>query len=346
VTKQTRPRVVLAMSTGTRERLLTAGTTERLAAVADVDTSKLITDFRVQRPAGAEILLTGWGAPRVDRAALEMMPELTAIVHAAGSVKSVVAPEVFARGIAVSSAADANAIPVAEFTFAAIIFAAKRVTRLAAQYRVSGVSGASGASRPDTWGTWDLPEGFALGTNGINVGVVGASRVGRRVIMMLRGLDVTTLVADPYLTADAARDLGATRATLDDLIAASDILTLHAPDLPETRGMISGERLARMRDGAVLINTARGALVDTEALTAELVSGRLDAVLDVTDPEPLPGHSPLHGLPNVLLTPHIAGAAGNEVRRLGESAVAEIERLAAGLPFRHPVTAEDLGRIA
>jgi phosphoglycerate dehydrogenase-like enzyme len=340
VTQSTRPRVILAMSPGTRERLLTAGTTERLAAAAEVDTSKLITDFGVQRPAGAEVLLTGWGAPRVDAAALEMMPELTAIVHAAGSVKSVVAPEVFARGIAVSSAADANAIPVAEFTFAAIIFAAKRVTRLAAQYR------ASRDSRRDTWGTWDLPEGFTLGTNGITVGVVGASRVGRRVIKMLRGLDVTTLVADPYLTADAARDLGAARATLDDLIAASDIVTLHAPDLPETRGMISGERLASMRDGAVLINTARGALVDTEALTAELVSGRLDAVLDVTDPEPLPASSLLHGLPNVLLTPHIAGAAGNEVRRLGEAAVAEIERLAAGLPFRHPVTAEDLGRIA
>ncbi|MDR3033359.1 MAG: hydroxyacid dehydrogenase, partial [Kitasatospora sp.] len=144
VTEPTRPRVVLAMTPATRERLLTTGTTERLAAVADVDTSELITDFRAQRTARAEVLLTGWGAPRVDVAALELMPELVAIVHAAGSVKPVVAPEVFARGIAVSSAADANAIPVAEFTFAAIIFAAKRVTRLAAQYR---------AGRRDTWGT-------------------------------------------------------------------------------------------------------------------------------------------------------------------------------------------------
>jgi phosphoglycerate dehydrogenase-like enzyme len=329
------------MSPGTRDRLLTTGTTERLSAVADVDTSKLITDFRAQRPAEAEVLLTGWGAPRVDRAALEKMPGLTAIVHAAGSVRPVVAPEVFVRGIAVSSAADANAIPVAEFTFAAVIFAAKRVTRLAAQYQARRQ-----ASHRDVWGTWDLPEGFALGTNGITVGVVGASRVGRRVIAMLRSLDVTTLVADPYLTAGAASDLGATPATIDHLVAVSDIVTLHAPDLPETRRMINRERLASMRDGAVLINTARGALVDTEALTAELVSGRLDAVLDVTDPEPLGAHSPLHGLPNVLLTPHIAGAAGNEVRRLGEAAVAEIERLAAGLPFRHPVTAQDLERIA
>jgi phosphoglycerate dehydrogenase-like enzyme len=96
----------------------------------------------------------------------------------------------------------------------------------------------------------------------------------------------------------------------------------------------------------VLINTARGSLVDTAALTAELVSGRLDAVLDVTDPEPLPDDSPLFGLPNVLLTPHVAGAMGNEVARLGEAAVAEIERLAAGQPLAHPIVLADLERIA
>jgi phosphoglycerate dehydrogenase-like enzyme len=110
--------------------------------------------------------------------------------------------------------------------------------------------------------------------------------------------------------------------------------------------MISRERLAAMRDGAVLINTARGMLVDTEALTAELASGHIEAVLDVTDPEPLPPDSPLYELPNVQLTPHIAGAIGNEVPRMLEQAISEIERLAAGLPLAHPVLAADLDRIA
>jgi phosphoglycerate dehydrogenase-like enzyme len=96
----------------------------------------------------------------------------------------------------------------------------------------------------------------------------------------------------------------------------------------------------------VLINTARGALVDHDALTAELRSGRIGAVLDVTEPEPLPPESPLFSLPNVVLTPHIAGALGNEAVRLGDAAIAELSRYAAGLPFAHPLRAADLDRVA
>lgn len=299
------------------ESVLTPPVKARLRAVADVSQGF---------GADTEVLLTGWGSPRVDAAALASMPRLRAIVHSAGSVRPVVGPEVFARGIVVSSAADSNAIPVAEFTLAAVIFAAKRVTRMADGYR-----------RADRFSA-----GF-IGTNGITVGVVGASRIGRRVIGLLRSvLDVRVLVSDPY----ASSVDGASLVSLDELVGQSDIVTLHAPALPSTRHLIDAARLAAMRDGSVLINTARGSLVDTSALTAELVFGRLDAVLDVTDPEPLPDDSPLPRLPNVLLTPHIAGAMGNEVARLGESAVAEIERLAAGQPLAHPIAGEDLERIA
>jgi phosphoglycerate dehydrogenase-like enzyme len=96
----------------------------------------------------------------------------------------------------------------------------------------------------------------------------------------------------------------------------------------------------------VLVNTARGALVDHAALTDELVSGRLNAVLDVTDPEPLPAGSPLYHLPNVFLTPHIAGSLGNELERLGRIVVEEMERLAAGVPPLHEVRHADLARVA
>jgi phosphoglycerate dehydrogenase-like enzyme len=130
-----------------------------------------------------------------------------------------------------------------------------------------------------------------------------------------------------------AAALGAVPLPLDDLLRSSDIVTLHAPDLPATHHMPDRGRLALTPDGGVLINTSRGALVDHEALTEELVSGRISAVLDVTDPEPLPVTSPLHALPNVLLTPHIAGSVGNELARLGSTVVAELERLAAGLPL-------------
>ena len=145
------------------------------------------------------------------------------------------------------------------------------------------------------------------------------------------------LVSDPYVEGGVE---------LDALLAASDVVSLHAPSLPSTRHMLDARRLALLRDGATLINTARGALIDQDALVAELVSGRIDAVIDVTEPEVLPPDSPLYDLPNVVLTPHIAGALGVEVRRLGDSALDELERYARGEPFAHPVTRADLDGIA
>jgi phosphoglycerate dehydrogenase-like enzyme len=110
--------------------------------------------------------------------------------------------------------------------------------------------------------------------------------------------------------------------------------------------MIGAAQLSRMRDGAVLVNTARGSLVDHDALEGELVSGRLSAVLDVTDPEPLPKSSPLYELPNVFLTPHVSGAAGTEIARLSELAIDEIERWANDDPLLHEVREADWDRIA
>ncbi|GAB4005772.1 hypothetical protein GCM10029992_54610 [Glycomyces albus] len=144
------------------------------------------------------------------------------------------------------------------------------------------------------------------------VGIVGASRIGRAVIGLLADHGVRTLIADPYLGPREARELGAEPVGLDDLCRRSDLVSLHAPALPETAGMIDARRLALLRDGAALINTARGSLVDTAALTAECATGRISAVLDVTDPEPLPPDHPLLRLPNVFVTPTWPGrAAGN-----------------------------------
>jgi phosphoglycerate dehydrogenase-like enzyme len=185
-----------------------------------------------------------------------------------------------------------------------------------------------------------------LGTYGCVVGVVGASRIGRMVIELLQAYDVDVVVSDPYLSAADASALGARLVELDELCSTSDVVTVHAPDLPETHHLVDARRLALMRDGATLVNTARGALVDTVALAGEVSSGRLDAVLDVTDPEPLPPSSPLWEAPSALVTPHLAGSLGNELARLGAHAVSEIERYAAGKPFASPVSAADLARMA
>jgi phosphoglycerate dehydrogenase-like enzyme len=178
------------------------------------------------------------------------------------------------------------------------------------------------------------------------VGVVGASRIGRLVIGMLSAFDIEILVYDPYLTEQEAAQLGVRSASLDALCSTSDIITIHAPELPETAKMIGEAQLRAMHAGAVLINTARGALVDTEALTRHCTTGRIDAVLDVTEPEPLPTGHPLLHLPNVVITPHLAGAKGREVSRLGDFAVDEVERFVAGRVLLGEVTAGELARIA
>jgi phosphoglycerate dehydrogenase-like enzyme len=264
------------------------------------------------------------------------MPKLRFLAYAAGTVKMTVTPATWEHGIAVSSAAAANAVPVGEFTFAAIVMIAKDVFRIRDRHReVRGREHVAGIG----------PAGD-VGTRGVRIGVIGASTIGRLVIERLQTLDVEVAVSDPYLDADGAAALQVETMDLDALCGWADIVTVHAPELRSTRHLVDAERLARMRDGAWLVNTARGSLVDTDALTRECVSGRLCAFLDTPDPEPLPPDSPLYDLPNVVLTPHIAGSLGNEIARMGDLAVAEVRRFLAGEPLHHEVRAADLERIA
>ncbi|MBQ1109975.1 hydroxyacid dehydrogenase [Streptomyces anulatus] len=329
--QRTRPRTVLAMSGETRAAILAPEALDRLARVADLVPGLLVTDFGADDPAQrtglheAEVLFTGWGCPPLGPAALSAMPRLRAVVHAAGSVKHHITQDVWDRGIAVSTAATANAFPVAEYTVAAILFANKQILESARVYREA-------RSRVNL-----LRRFPAVGNYRRTVGIVGASRIGRRVVELLRPYDLRVLVHDPYLDEDGARTLGVERAGLDALVARSDVVSIHAPELPATRHLFDAGRLALMQDGATLVNTARGSLVDTDALVKELVAGRLNAVLDHTEPEVLPADSPLYDLPNVLLTPHIAGSQGGELHRLADAAVDELERYAHGLPFAHAV---------
>ncbi|MFB6616513.1 hydroxyacid dehydrogenase [Streptomyces sp. NPDC085524] len=334
-----RPRVLLSMAPELVPRLLDEAALRRLRAVARLDPQIVADDFGGPGVAAvlaeAEILLTFWGAPVIDAAALAAAPRLGAVVHAGGSVKHFVTEACWERGITVSSAARANSLPVAEYTVAMVLLSNKRVLQLRDEYR-----SLRGAGRD-----WHLRYGHA-GNYRRTVGIVGASRIGRRVIELLRPYDLEPVVHDPYLTPDQAEALGVRGVGLDELCRISDVVSLHAPALPETRSMIDRRRLALMRDGATLINTARGSLVEQAALTEELATGRIQAVIDVTEPEVLPADSPLYDLPNVLLTPHIAGSLGNELHRTADAAIGEIARYASGLPFLHGVRREELDRTA
>ncbi|WP_169790686.1 hydroxyacid dehydrogenase [Streptacidiphilus carbonis] len=333
-----RPRTLLAMHPRLAPRILGPRSLAQLARVADLVPDLVADDFHRTDVAEAlrdtEVLYTFWGCPPVDREVLAAAPRLRAIVHAAGSVKYIATEDSWRRGVRISSAAWANALPVAEYTVAAVLMSNKRLLQIREDFRER--------REIDSW-HHRYPD---IGNYRRTVGLIGASRIGRRVIELLRPFDLDVLVHDPYLSAAEALALGVRRTGLDELCAASDVLSIHAPALPETRHMVDRRRLALMPDGATLVNTARGSLVDTEALVQELASGRIHAVLDVTDPELLPTDSPLYDLPNVLLTPHVAGSVGGELHRMADSATAELARYAQGLPFQHPVLREELERTA
>ncbi|AXG82102.1 hydroxyacid dehydrogenase [Streptomyces paludis] len=332
-----RPLALFAMSAENPPKLLPSGVLARLRTSVDIDPTLVAEDFgdpRVRAALGeTEILITGWGCPPIDDAVLAAAPRLRAVLHTAGSVKSMITPGCWERGLIVSSAADANALPVAEYTLGMILLAGKDLLGARERYR---------AARAFTLGEV-IPD---IGNFGRRIGVVGASRIGRRVIELLRPFDFRVSLADPYVDAAGAAALGVTLRGLDELLRTSDIVTVHAPATPETDGLIGRRELALLPDGAVLVNTARGSLVDTPALVEQLSTGRISAVLDVTEPEPLNADSPLFDLPNAFLTPHIAGSHGNELHRLGLCAVEELERLLRGLPLSHRVDRAELERAA
>jgi len=334
-----RPETLLVMADDTYQQLFDDRLRARLSTLASlgkpVQVNELTSAAARDRLAGAEVLITGWGCPPLTADVLHCAPRLRAVLHAAGSVKHHLTDACWRRGLLVSTAAEANAIPVAEYTLAAVLMAGKRTPQFVAGYR----------ENPGTWLPW-RDDILPASNYGRTVGVVGLSRIGRRVASMLRPFDMTVLAHDPYATGDQATAVGAVLTGLDDLIRRADILTLHAPELPGTRHLLDARRLALLPDHATVINTARGSLIDTAALTAECVTGRLSAILDVTDPEPLPADSPLYRLPNVMLTPHVAGAMHSEVHRLTACTLDELARLANGDPLRHQVRAADLDRIA
>jgi phosphoglycerate dehydrogenase-like enzyme len=336
--ERVRRTAVLAMRADLPAQLFTAHHWERLHAVVDIDPGLVLDEFRSGAAraalATADILITGWGCPPITAAVLASAPRLAAVVHTGGTVKPMISPACWERGIAVSSAAAANALPVAEYTLAAILVAGKDIRAMEREYRTRRAA-------------IDLLRGYRdAGNYGRRVGVVGASRIGRRVLELLRPFDFEVSVCDPYLTDADAAELAARLVELPELLAGCDIVSLHAPHLPVTRHLVDRAGLALLPDGATLINTARGGLVDQAALVDELVTGRINAVIDVTEPEVLPPDSPLYHLPNLTLTPHVAGALGNELIRLGGSAAAEVCRFVGGQPLAHPVVAADLVRIA
>lgn len=281
--------------------------------------------------ARAEVILGTWGMPRMDGEFLDAAPNLRAVFYAAGSVKGFVTPEVFLRGITVANANKANAIPVAEYAVSAIILSLKRFWQHALK-----------THRTKTWQHLPVPGAYRS-----VIGLVSLGAVGRLTAERLRAYELEVLAYDPFATAEQAAALGVRLVSLEELFSRSDVVSLHAPWLPETENLVDGRLLRLMKPGATLLNTSRGAVVNEPAL-CEVLAERADltAVLDVTRPEPPSPDSPLFHLDNVFLTPHISGSMGGEVARMGVWMVEEMGRFLAGEILQHAVTEPMLATMA
>ena len=333
-----RPRAAVAMSPDAASAVLDPQSLGAFRRVCELAPFPVLDDLSTPRArsvlADVDLLVTGWGCPPLDADVLRAAPALRAVVHTAGSVRGHVTDACWERGVEVSSAAAANALPVAEYTLGMILLSGKRVLERARDYR---------ATR--TRGNW-LRTSRGVGNYRRTVGILSASLIGRRVVELLRPHDIRVLLHDPYVSDAEAAELGVERVELPELFARCDTVSVHTPLLPSTRGLVGRALIESMPADAVLINTSRGAVVDQEALTDAVVAGRIRAVLDVTDPEALPPDHPLWDCEHALITPHLAGSEGNEWRRLADLALAETTRWASGAGFLHPVRRERLAFLA
>jgi phosphoglycerate dehydrogenase-like enzyme len=331
----TKPVVAVTIGRAHYARMMSPHAWEELARFAEIlhhpgDAPAAKEDLLALLPP-ADACLTSWDVARLDADVIAAAPKLRAIVHMGGSVKRIVSDAVWERGILVVSAAPVLAEHVAETTLGLMIVGMKRVWPLAQRVREGG---------------WrDSPYWPSRELYDKKVGIVGASNVGRHVIRLLQPFHVHILLYDPYVSEEQARSMGVVKVELDELVQEADVISLHAPALPATYHMIDARRLSMMKDDALIINTARGSLIDEEALIRELEKGRFFAFLDVTDPEPPAPDSPLRRLPNVVVTPHIAGCIEN-CTRMGERAVEELRRFFAGEPPLNPITRDALDRVA
>jgi D-3-phosphoglycerate dehydrogenase len=271
--------------------------------------------------AGAEILVTQL-AP-LSASIMDRLPALRFVAVSRGGPVNIDMKAARERGIVVVNTPGRNASAVAEFTIGAILAETRNLTR------------GHDALRRGEW-RGDLYRADLAGQelSEMTVGLVGYGEVGRRVVRLLKAFGCRILVSDPYvqLTAEDHND-GVIQCSLERLLAEADVVSLHPRVTPETTGMINRDTLARMRKGSYLVNTARGPIVDYDALYAALQSGHLrGAMLETFDVEPVPGHSRFLDLPNVTLTPHIAGASVKTVSHAAAMAAEEVRRYLAGEP--------------
>ena len=275
----------------------------------------------------ADALITTWDSPHFTEDLPSIAPRLRIIAHCGGEVKSRFAAELF-DSLTITNAAEPMANATAELGAALLLYCARNVDR----YRDGIRSSNRIYSEVHAGGT----EEFIVGRE---IAMIGFGRVGRALVDLMRGFDLRWMVYDPFAAPTLTNDYPVIFSALKPLLQKAEVLVLTAALTDQTCGLLNAKALALLPDGAVVVNIARGGLIDLKALTAEVRRKRLRCALDVTDPtEPLPLRHPLRKMPGAIITPHIAGGGLHVRRQIAKTVVADLANFFRGRPVQNRVT--------
>jgi glyoxylate reductase len=270
---------------------------------------------------------------KIDGPVLDAVPTLKVVSNFAVGYDNIDVEAATKRGVAVCNTPGVLTETTADFAFALLMAAARRI-----------VEGADYV-RAGKWQTWGPTLFLGRDLHGATLGIVGFGRIGKEMAKRARGFDMTILAYDTYHDDDAAKELGVTYVELDELLERSDFVSLHSALTDETRHMIGKRELELMKPEAILVNAARGPVVHTDALTEALENGQiLAAALDVTDPEPIPADHPLVKSDKCLIVPHIASASVATRNKMATLAVQNCLAVLRGETPPHCVNPEVLTR--
>ncbi|MCJ7749761.1 MAG: hydroxyacid dehydrogenase [Armatimonadetes bacterium] len=335
-----KPKIFVVPSGKLQEQLFPDFVRDRLAHFADPvynEKDSLSSKELADRLPGFQAVVTGWRSPKLTPDVLDAADQLGLVAHAAGSVRFLLPDppsEFYRRGLRITSATRMMSRYVAELSLCLAIACLRRVSHFREDLKQSDL----------WWGTYsDLNPDTLVEKR---VGLVGLGSISWELVRMLQAFGCEIWAYSKHADAEAAAARGVKLVGLDELLANCPVIFLLAAVRPDTRKMISRERLKLVRDGSVIINTARGALIDEDALIDELRAGRLWAGLDVTDPEPPAPDSPLRTLPNVLLTPHVGGPVPSRYWDMAAFIVEELGRFFLGQPLQAEITERRLEGMA
>ncbi|MEE4193579.1 MAG: hydroxyacid dehydrogenase [Anaerolineae bacterium] len=279
-----------------------------------------------------DVIFSSWGMVPLTQQLLQHAPRMKAVFYAAGSIRYFTTDAFWDRKIKVASAYTVNGEWVAKFTLAQILLALKNYWHACQEYQ-----------QRKSWFKRDNCPGMYNS----KIGIISLGAIGRQVVEYLKPFDLDIYAYDPFWTQEKADEIGVTLLPLEEIFSICDVVSLHTPWLPETVGMITGEHIQLMKPNTTFINTARGAVVREEEMIATLVERPdITALLDVTYPEPPAADSTLWSLPNVVLSPHIAGSISGEVEKMGALMVDEFIRWINDQPLQHEISQEKAGILA